>query len=137
MEQPIRVLYFRYSEICFWFAALRSVWPDWAIFCTLGYFLKPLASINLPKSPTFLGIFCKGVYYLSFSGEIILGNFYRHLAIFIWSDWWHWTRIDRICVMAFLYLQNAFYKTIYALDLRQIDRKTHLFMSTKCLFRLG
>ena len=33
------------------------VWPDWAIYLTLGKFLKPLATINLPKSPTFLGQF--------------------------------------------------------------------------------
>ena len=32
-----------------------------AIFWTLDNFLKPLATINLPKSPTFLGKFCKGV----------------------------------------------------------------------------
>ena len=32
-----------------------------------------LATINLSKPPTFLG---------NFSREIILGNFYRHLAIF-------------------------------------------------------
>ena len=32
----------------------QSVWPDWAIYWTLGNFLKPLAAINLPKSPTFL-----------------------------------------------------------------------------------
>ena len=29
------------------------VWPDWAIYWTFGNFLKPLATINLPKSPTF------------------------------------------------------------------------------------
>ena len=29
------------------------VWPDWAIYWTLGIFLKPLATINLAKSPTF------------------------------------------------------------------------------------
>ena len=39
---------------------LLPVWPDWAIYWTLGKFLKPLATINLPKSPTFLGDFCKG-----------------------------------------------------------------------------
>ena len=37
----------------------------------LGSFLKPLATIRLPKSPTFLGNFCKGVY---FSIEIIFGQ---------------------------------------------------------------
>ena len=26
-----------------------------------GQLLKPLATINMPKSPTFSGIFCKGV----------------------------------------------------------------------------
>ena len=44
-------------------------------FLDFGHFLKPLAAINLPKSPTFAGKFCKGV------------NFYRHLAIFFWSHW--------------------------------------------------
>ena len=42
-----------------------SVRPDLAIFWTLGNFLKPLAAINLPKSPTFLG---------KFSSEIIFGQ---------------------------------------------------------------
>ena len=34
-----------------------SVRPDLAIYWTLGKFLKPLATINLPKAPTFLGNF--------------------------------------------------------------------------------
>ena len=51
-------------------------------FCTLGNFLKPLATINLPKSLTFLGNICKGVKIYHFSSEIILVNFYIHLAIF-------------------------------------------------------
>ena len=41
-------------------------------FWTFG-FLKPLATINLPKSLTFLGIFCKGVKIYNFSSEIIFG----------------------------------------------------------------
>ena len=53
-----------------------------AIYWTLGNFLKPLAAINLPRSPTFLGNFCKGVEIYHFSSEIILDSFYRHLAIF-------------------------------------------------------
>ena len=61
---------------------LQAVWPDLAIYWTLGKFLKPLPAINLPKSPPFLGNFCKGVKIYYFSSEIILGNFYRHLAIF-------------------------------------------------------
>ena len=32
-----------------------------AIYWNLGHFLKPAATINLPKSPTFLGNVCKGV----------------------------------------------------------------------------
>ena len=59
-----------------------SVWPDWAIYLTLGNFLKPLATINLSKSPTFLGNFCMCLKIYYFSSESILGNFYRHLAIF-------------------------------------------------------
>ena len=51
-----------------------SVWTDWAIFCTLGKFLKPLATTNLPKSPTFLGNFCKGVKIYHFYSEIIFGQ---------------------------------------------------------------
>ena len=44
------------------------------IFCTLCNFNKPLATINLPKYPTFLGNFCKGVKIYHFSSEIIFGQ---------------------------------------------------------------
>ena len=40
----------------------------------LGNFLKPLATINLAKSPTFLGNFCKGVKIYHFYSEIIFGQ---------------------------------------------------------------
>ena len=50
------------------------VWPDWAIYCTLGNFSKSFATINLPKSPTFLGNFCKAVKIFNFSSEIIFGQ---------------------------------------------------------------
>ena len=39
-----------------------------------GQVLKPLATINLLKSPTFLGNFCKGVNIYNFSSEIIFGQ---------------------------------------------------------------
>ena len=39
--------------------------------------------MDLPKSSTFLGIFCKVVKIYHFSSEIMFGNFYRHLAIFL------------------------------------------------------
>ena len=52
-------------------------------FLHFGHFLKPLATINLPKSPTFSGNFCKGVKIDHFSTEIIFrqllytfGNFF-------------------------------------------------------------
>ena len=50
------------------------VWPDWVIYCTLGNHSKPLATINLPKFPTFVSNFCKGVKIIHFSSEIILGQ---------------------------------------------------------------
>ena len=42
-------------------------------FLHFGQLLKPLAAINLPKSPTFLGKFCEGVKIFHFSCEIIFG----------------------------------------------------------------
>ena len=36
------------------FGVRQSVWPDCAIYCTLGNFSKPVATIIMPKSPTFL-----------------------------------------------------------------------------------
>ena len=39
-----------------------------------GQFLKPLATLNFPKSPTFLSNFCKGVKIYHFSSEIIFGQ---------------------------------------------------------------
>ena len=50
------------------------VWRDWAIYWTLGNFSKPLVTINLPKSLTFLGKFCKDVKIFNFSNEIIFGQ---------------------------------------------------------------
>ena len=55
-------------------SGLLSVWPDWAIYWTFGKFLKPLATINLPKSPKLLGNFCKGVKII-FLVKSYLGNF--------------------------------------------------------------
>ena len=68
-------------------SGLWPVLPDLAIYWTLGNFLKPLVTINLPQSPQFLGNICKGVKIYQFSCGIISGHLYRHLAIFIWSHW--------------------------------------------------
>ena len=80
-----------------------SVWPDWAIYLTLGNFLKPLATINLSKSPTFLGNFCMCLKIYYFSSESILGNFYRHLAIFFWS---HCSSVMSCCMLTLQYLHT-------------------------------
>ena len=61
------------------------VWLDWAIYCTLGNFSKPVATIILPKLPTFIGNSCKGVKSFIFLVKSFLGNFYRHLSTFYWS----------------------------------------------------
>ena len=59
-----------------------AVWPYWAIYWTLGNFLKPMATISLPKSPTFLGNFWKVWQFIIFLVKSFLANFYTHLAIF-------------------------------------------------------
>ena len=51
-----------------------SVCPDWLIYWTLGKFLKPFATINLPKSPTFLAIFVRVSKIYHFSIDIIFGQ---------------------------------------------------------------
>ena len=63
------------------------MWPGWAIFFTLGSFLKPVATINLPKFLTFLGNFCKGVKIYHFSGEILFGQLLKTFGDFFWSHW--------------------------------------------------
>ena len=62
------------KEFFFWGGELRPVWSEWARYGTLGQSLKPLAKINLPKSPTFLGNVCKGVKTYHCSSEIIFGQ---------------------------------------------------------------
>ena len=51
----------------------------------LGNFLKPLATINFPKSPIFFCNFCKGVKIFIFLVKLFMGN----MAIFFWSHWVH------------------------------------------------
>ena len=48
-----------------------AVWPGWEIYCSLD---KPVATIILPKSPIFLGNFCKGVEKFQIINEIIFGQ---------------------------------------------------------------
>ena len=60
-----------------------TVWTNWAIYWTWGNFSKPLATILLPKSPTFLGNFCKGVKILNFSREIVFGQLLKTFGNFL------------------------------------------------------
>ena len=53
---------------------LESVWPDWAIYCTLGNSLKPVTTIILLKSPTFWQ-FLKGSKSFIFLVKSFLVNF--------------------------------------------------------------
>ena len=48
-----------------------------------GNFLKPLATINLPKSSSFFGNFCKGVKIYHFPSKIILGQLYQTFGDFV------------------------------------------------------
>ena len=52
---------------------------------TLDNCLKSLATIKLPKSPTFLGNFCKGVKSYHFSSEIIFRQLLQAFGDSFWS----------------------------------------------------
>ena len=80
-----------------------AVWQDWAIYWTLGKFLKPLSTINLPKSPTFLGNFCKGVKIIHFSSEIIFGQLFLTFGNFFWSHWYQTTNKYKLCTIYYLW----------------------------------
>ena len=60
------------------------VCTDWAIYCTLGNFSKPVLTIILPNPPTFLGKKIKGVKNFHFSCAIISGPLFIGL-------WWLFT----------------------------------------------
>ena len=96
---------------------------------TLGNFLKTLARINLPKSPTFLCNFCKGVKIFKFSSEIILGNFYRHLAIFTGHTGVHTTQCTFLFACQPFYLPNLsvylspFFRPLFCLSIFQSEQK--------------
>ena len=60
-------------------ANTHAVWPDWAIYCTLGNFSKPVATIILPKSPTFKALFVKVSKSFIFQGESFGNHFWATL----------------------------------------------------------
>ena len=50
-----------------------------------GQLFKAFATINLPKSATFLSIFCKGIKIFNISSEIIFGQILQTFGDFFWS----------------------------------------------------
>ena len=78
-------------------------------FLHFGNFFKPLATINLPKSLTFLGNFLKVSKSIIFLVKSFLGNFYRYLAIFIWSHclWGNSRRKGAFCSVCIFYNQKC------------------------------
>ena len=68
---------------------LHSVWPDWAIYWTLGKFLKRLATIYLPNLPHSLAIFVK----VSKSIDFLVKSFW---ATFI--DIWRFFSGHTVCI---------------------------------------
>ena len=70
-----------------------------------GKYLKPLSTINLPKSSTFLGNFCKGVKIYHFSSEIIFaGTFIDIWQFFSGHTAPNSTLISRSFVLVAMYL---------------------------------
>ena len=67
--------------------AIWSVWPDWVIYCTLGNFSRPVATIFYPNCPHIKVIFVKVSKWFIILVKSFLGNFYRHLGTFYWSHW--------------------------------------------------
>ena len=54
-----------------------------------GQLFKDFGKIYLLKSPTFFGIFCKGVKTYHLSGEIIFGQLLYTFGDFFWSHYHH------------------------------------------------
>ena len=77
------------------------VWPGLGIFCTLGYFLKPWATINLPKSHIFLGNSYKGVKIFNFSSKIIFGQLLKAFGDFFWSHCFYHTQLIPLSLCVF------------------------------------
>ena len=61
------------------------MWPDWAIFWTLGNFLSLWKQLICPNLSNSLEIFVNVSKSFIFLVKSFLGNFYRHLGIFLWS----------------------------------------------------
>ena len=67
------------------FSICRQCDQIWRFIGLLASFQSQWQQLICPNLPHSQATFCKGVEIFHFSSEIILGNFYRHLAIFFWS----------------------------------------------------
>ena len=80
--------YFSFDHLCRQLSLLLLLfWVDISVtrlgpFWTWGNFLKPLATISLPKFPTFLGNFCKDVKIYHYSMEFIFGQLLKTFGDF-------------------------------------------------------
>ena len=104
-----------------------AVWPDWAIYWIFGQFLKPLARINLPKSPALFSNFFKGVKIYHFSSEIILGNFYSD------SFWSHCKVILIKLSHQHLYCLKDFFQGISICDVSLMTIRPRTFQNIRGL----
>ena len=66
---------------------MAPVWPDWAFFALWPTIQNRWQQIFYPNCPHCKAIFVKVSKSFIFLVKSFLGNFYRHLAIFIWSYW--------------------------------------------------
>ena len=84
----------------------EPMWPDWAIYCTLGNFSNPVATIILPKLPTFLYNFCKGFKNLYFYTEIIFRQLLKTFGDLL---------LVRTCIVVAVYLgrYNVHFISVY------------------------
>ena len=105
-----------------------AVWPDWSIYCTLGNFSKPLATIILPKSPTF---------FVHFYNEIIFGQLlkWNHFWATFIDIWWFLTghtgntfvRFKSLLLTDFIFKMHCLYVKYWQSESIQLQRKINDF----------
>ena len=104
-----------FMQIIDFYPAAQPVWPDLAIYWTLGNFLK---TFNLPKSSTFLSNFCIGDKIYHCSSEIIFGqllytygDFFLVTLSTMYKVKWCWTSVAHHWLS---FLKNKVFKFKFA-----------------------
>ena len=98
-----------------------------------------LATINLPKYPTFLGNFCKGVKIINFSNEIIFGQLLLTFGNFLCSHWGR-GKLQELSPQtpSLPHSGHSNYKTVKGtFSMRWIRSHFRLFLKRVKLFRLN